>query len=106
MEIDNSTNQKTKQLCLRDKIAKHKKSCISAISLIVVVIFLIIICVHNCPQDHFMAKYKQPWSSPDYKLLGKNHTSKARRSDSKEDNWNKNDFLKSVEHFNKIASIS
>jgi hypothetical protein len=107
MEDNNtSTTLKTKRLFLRDKIAKHKKSCLSAIALIIVVIFLIVICAHNCPPDHFMAKYKPAWSSPDYKLLGKNHTSKARRSDSKEDNWNKKDFLKSVEHFNKIASIS
>ena len=98
--------KKTEQLCLRDKIAKHKKSCLSAVCLIVAVIVLIVIWAHNCPPDHFMAKYKTPWSSPDYKMLGKNHTSKARRSDSKEDNWSKKDFLTSVEHFNKLAAVS
>jgi hypothetical protein len=89
---------------LTNKIKQHKKSCISVVCLIVVVILLIIVWAHNCEPDHFMAKYKTPWSSPDYKLLKKNHTGRARRSDSKEDNWSKDDFNKSVKKFNKLAA--
>jgi hypothetical protein len=104
--MENNTKAIAKQPSLSSKIAKNKKSCLSVVCLIIVVILLTIVWAHNCPPDHFMAKYKAPWSSPDYKLRGKNHTSKARRSDSKEDNWNKSDFLKSVETFNKLASVS
>lgn len=106
MEASESKPIETKNLCLRDKIAKHKKSCLSAVCLIVLVIILTFIWAHNCPPDHFMAKFKTPWSSPDYKLLRKNHAGKVKRSDSNEDNWSKKDFLKSVEHFNKIAAVS
>jgi hypothetical protein len=104
--VDVVKKPKTELHYLRNKIAKHKKSCLSVVCLIIVVILLIFVYAHNCPPDHFMSKYKAPWMSPDYQLLNKNLTSKIRRSDSKEDNWSKKDFLQSVEHFNKIASIS
>jgi hypothetical protein len=91
-------------ILLTNKIKEHKKSCVSVICLILVIIVLVIVWAHNCEPDHFMAKYKAPWSSPDYKLLKKNHAGRARRSDSKEDNWNKDDFLQSVKKFNKLAA--
>lgn len=104
---DTSTSlaKTTKDPCLKDLIAKHKKSCIYVVLLITIAIFLIFIYAHNCPVDSFMSKYKLPWSSADYKLRNKNHTDKARRSDSKEDDWNKNDFLTSVARFNKLAAV-
>lgn len=88
------------------QIKKHKKSCLVVVCLIFIVVMLVIVWAHNCPPDHFMSKYKIPWSSPDYKLLNKNHVNKARRSDNKEDNWSKRDFLESVSKFNKLAAVS
>jgi hypothetical protein len=99
-------NDKCDQLTLRQRIAKHKKSCLTAVCLVVVVVLLVIVWAHNCPPDHFMSKYKLPWSSPDYKLREKNHKTKVRRSDNKEDNWSKQDFLDSVSKFNRLAAVS
>lgn len=85
-----------------DMLMKHKKSCLIVVVLIMVIVIMLIIWAHNCPPDSFIAR----WTSPDYKLLKKNHTDKARRSDSKEDTWNKADFIKSVTEFNKKAAVS
>lgn len=107
MDVKSTKSEKTdKDLCLRDHIAKHKKSCICVVLLIIIVFILIVVYAHNCPTDSFMSKYKLPWSSADYKLLNKNHSGMARRSDNKEDNWNKKDFLKSVARFNSLAAVS
>jgi hypothetical protein len=108
--MDGTSNIKSKKsdkdLCLKDRIIAHKKSCICVVLLIVVIIILVFVYAHNCPTDSFMSKYKIPWVSPDYKLRNKNHTNMARRSDNKEDDWNKSDFLKSVSRFNTLAAVN
>ncbi len=83
-------------------IIAHKKSCIAACVAIVAVSALLMIVVYQAP-DSFIGRHV-PWSSPDVKLTKKNNTDKARRSDSKVDNWTKEDYKKSVSKFNDMAS--
>ncbi len=89
-------------------IANHKKSCIVVCVVLVVIAVLLIVWASNCP-DGFAAKFvpavgMATWNSPDMKLLKKNHTGDTRRSDNKIDGWSKEDYMKSVEEFNRLAS--
>lgn len=83
----------------REMIAKHKKSCAVVCIALLVIAVLVIVAVSN---SGFSSK--MPWSSPDMKLLKKNHTGDTRRSDNKIDGWSKDDYAKSVAKFNSIAS--
>ncbi len=86
-------------------IKEHKKRCLVVVVLLVVAIILIIVYAHNiCGFADWQPLSSAPWSSPDYKLLKKNHTGDTRRSDNKEDTWKRSDFLKSVAEFNKRAA--
>jgi hypothetical protein len=89
----------------RDLIAKHKKSCAAVCVTLIVIAVLLIVWAHNCP-DAFVAKYVPTWGSPDVKLLKKNHTGDTRRSDNKIDGWSKDDYIRSVNKFNSLASAS
>lgn len=91
----------------KELIANHKKSCIDVCVVFVVIAVLLIVWASNCP-DGFVAKYIPAaslvtWSSPDMKLLKKNHVGETRRSDSKIDGWSKEDYAKSVDEFNRLA---
>jgi hypothetical protein len=91
----------------KELIANHKKSCIVVCGVLVVIAVLLIVWASNAP-DGFVAKYvpavgMATWSSPDVKLLKKNHTGDTRRSDNKIDGWSKEDYAKSVEEFNRAA---
>jgi hypothetical protein len=88
----------------KDVVAKHKKSCLAVVCLIVLVIILMFVWAHHYEGDGFVSKMTS-WSSPDYKLLGKNNTNKTKRDDSANDNWSKDDFIKSVQKFNDMASV-
>lgn len=80
----------------------------------VLIAIVIIFIIFYDPKESMKVSYKSPgikkiktwvpWSSPDYKLRNKNNSDKTRRSDSKEDNWNKKDLLSSVSKFNNIAA--
>jgi hypothetical protein len=87
----------------RELVAKHKKSCMAVCATLVVIAVLLIVWAHNCP-DTFVAKYVPTWGSPDVKLLKKNHTGDTKRSDNKIDGWSKEDYHKSVDKFNELAS--
>ncbi len=88
----------------RELIAKHKKWCAGVCVTLVVIAVLLIVLGYNAPAG-FVAS-KMPWSSPDVKLLKKNHTGDTRRSDNKIDGWSKDDYIKSVNKFNSLASAS
>lgn len=85
----------------REVIAKHKKSCAVVCVALLIIAVLIIVAANN---SGFMSK--MPWSSPDMKLLKKNHTGDTRRSDNKIDGWSKDDYVKSVNKFNSMAAPS
>jgi hypothetical protein len=92
----------------RELIANHKKSCIMVCGAIVILVIVLVVWASNAP-DGFVAKYvpavgMATWSSPDMKLLKKNHTGDTRRSDNKIDGWSKEDYMASVDEFNKIAA--
>ena len=72
------------------------------VGLMVVVVIVVAVALYMSKKDGFT----QPWRSVDYKLRNKNHTDKARRSDSKNDNWNAKDFMRSVKQFNRMAAMT
>jgi hypothetical protein len=88
-----------------NKIKKHIESNWKVLGLVIAIIILVIVWAHNCPPDHFMAKYKLPFSSPDFMLSNKNLKNKVGRSDI-DSNWDKPTFLATVEKFNHLASSS
>jgi hypothetical protein len=98
--------EKENKPCLRTR-AKEKwagltpktKKIIGGVTALAIILLIVIIARSGCGQT-----MKTRWSSPDFKLLKKNP--KGVRTDPKNDNWSKEDFMESVSRFNNIAAAN
>jgi hypothetical protein len=90
----------------KDKVISNIKAVPKNVWIGMFVIFVIATIAIIATNTDMMSGMTSKFKSPDGKLINKNHTDKARRSDSKNDNWSKKDFLKSVATFNKMAALN